>query len=300
MDTFDFEGQYADALRRILDEGVRSVNRTGTDTLAIHHQYIYIRDVDTRFPILNGKKMFPKMALKEVLWMLMGRTDTEWLNERGVTYWDEWATVPHGSLHTIGRSYGCQFRDFNGYDQLKKLLKDMREDPVSRRLIISLWNASDLPYMALPPCMYDYHFECTPVTGGYQVYLHAKLRSNDAFLGAPYDFMFCAWLLRVICGYLNATGTDVYTPADIFYTADNFHMYVNHKEQVEEYLGNVDADIDGCIGYKRQAYLPAPGRDDGITDIDSYLAFIDAHMKDVHVDKNAKHEYRAIQAPIAV
>ena len=250
--NYNFEAAYADSFRRINEKGVLSHNRTGIDTKAVQHQYFYLPSVNNNFPILRGKKVYPKMALKELLWMMMGRTDVQWLHDHKVTYWDEWV-LEDG---TIGRAYGYQYRNFNGVDQLQELIKSMAFNPTSRRHILSLWNCNDLDKMALPPCLYDYHFSCVPIDEfEYRIDMHARARSNDSFLGVPYDFMFCAWFVNLLAIYLNnfAGSKNTYTVGDIHYTADDYHMYVNHEEAVKQYLANVDEDT--CSKYEQQCML---------------------------------------------
>lgn len=240
------EYQYADSLKVIKEHGIETNNRTGINTKAIQHQYFYIKDVKNNFPILRGKKVYPKMALKELLWMMQGRTDIQWLHDHKVTYWDEWV-LEDG---TIGRSYGYQYRNFNGIDQLAELVDGMINNPTSRRHIINLWNASDLDKMALPPCMYDYHFSCVPsITDEYdfKVDMHTRARSNDSFLGVPYDFMFCGWFLNLIVLYINLKSDKKYIVGDIHYTADDYHMYINHNDAVDKYLENVHENFGNVI-----------------------------------------------------
>ena len=332
-----FEYQYAQSLNRLLTEGVECENRTGINTRVVQHQYFYIPNITENFPILRGKKLWPKMALKECLWMLMGKNDLKWLNDRKVTYWNEWSlteeTIDKFDLDaewigTIGKSYGYQYRNFNGFDQVKALVENMKKDPMGRRHIINLWNSADLHQMALPPCMYDFHFECTPVhriTNNnsqvhqqvandiyYIVDLHAHVRSNDSFLGAPYDFMFCGWLLNIICNYLNhlgdgRDGSIYYKPNDIHYTADNYHLYINHIDAAKQYLANVDENLSGIIDIPS---IIAPCFLDDFyhhieqpLTIDEYLEMLDNNMKYINIQLQAPqgiHEYGPIKAEIAV
>lgn len=247
-----FEYQYARALNRILEEGVRCHNRTGIDTFAVNHQTFVFENINNYFPIIRGKKVFPLMPLKEMLWMLHGRTDVQWLQDRGVNYWNEWAD----ENGTIGKSYGYQYRNFNGIDQFQQLLERMKKDPMGRRHIISLWNINDLNEMNLPPCIHEFNFSCVPVEktaypleyDSYNVDLHVHCRSNDSFLGAPYDFMQVAWLLNIVCLYLNSELQKwQYQPRNIYYIADNWHLYENHIEQAKQYLSNVQENKEYCI-----------------------------------------------------
>ena len=240
----NFEYQYADALKNCIENGVYSPNRTGIATYAIQHQYLFLEDVQNNFPNVKGKKVYPKMALKELMWMLNGRTDTKWLEERGVNYWNPWAN----NEGTIGKSYGYQFRNFNGVDIFANAILTLSRNPESRRNIINLWNHKDIDEMTLPPCFYDFHFECIPhstelIEGenfqNYFVDLHVKQRSADSFIGTPYDMMFISWFLFVMCEFGNYFGNKnlfSFKPRNIHYTMDNFHIYENHLPAVAEYL----------------------------------------------------------------
>lgn len=301
------DDDYKESLFKILKSGVWKENRTGIDTIAIQHQYFYMPDVMNRFPILRAKKMYPKMALKELIWMLLGRTDVQWLRDRKVTYWDEWE-LPDG---TIGRSYGYQYRNFNGVDQLAELLNSMNNDPLGRRHIISLWNSADLNKMALPPCMYDYHFSCVPndKEREYKVVLHAHLRSNDSFLGAPYDFMFCAFFVILICDYLNRISNNHYIPGDVHYTADDYHLYVNHLKQVAEYAHNYHEDKECAVSTLSKCILNLPSNEEMMQimnsnsfDIDTYLNYIGNHTDNIKVvyEEEPEFKYGPIKADIAI
>lgn len=258
----NFEYYYADALQRVFANGVLCHNRTGIDTKSVQHQAFVIKDACFSFPILRGKKVYPYMALKELIWMLMGRTDVKWLNEHGVTYWDKWA-LEDG---TIGKSYGYQYRKFGDVDQVKTLVNDIVKDPMSRRHIVNLWNAADLKDMALPPCQYDYHFCCIPnreSPGDYYIDLHAHMRSADSFLGVPYNFMFSSFFLLIVANYCSfyceqneIWNTELgdgklfprnYVPRNVYTTCDDFHMYVNHEDAVKQYLANVEENKDDII-----------------------------------------------------
>lgn len=304
----NFERQYCDSLKRIFNEGIRMENRTGIDTLMVQHQYFHI---ETRkgFPMLKGKKVFPKMALKELLWMLQGRTDVKWLNKHGVTYWNEWTN----NEGTIGRSYGYQYRNFNGIDQLKIMLQEMVKNPFGRRHILNLWNVSDLDKMELPPCMYSYHFEIYPQRNNNNVLLvnlHSSIRSNDSFLGAPYDFMFCAWLLRFVVDYLNVTNKDdkkTFIDNDIHYTADNYHLYVNHINQAEQYVKNVEENKFNIIDSVTTIDIPRYTYN-GLQydDIDLFIEHWIENIKNIVVYKpiycgdEIDFEYPQIKADIAI
>ncbi len=299
-----FERQYADSLKRVLNEGVKCHNRTGVDAYTVQHQDFIIEDIMNNFPGIKGKKVYPLMALKEILWMCHGRTDVKWLQDRGVTYWDEWAQEDG----TIGKSYGYQYRNFNGIDQLQKLINDMIEYPESRRLILNLWNVNELDEMALAPCVYDFNFNCFNTGDNhYDVNLHVHVRSNDAFLGVPYDFMYAAWFLHIICKYISMYSQWRFNPKNIYYTADNYHIYVNHIDQVKEYLKNTEENKDDILSIPIQLLgdCVLDTRIMGKMSFDEYLdkyEFVATKNKIVKLVpvKDLTFEYGPIKAPVAV
>lgn len=242
IDDINYEEQYANSLKRILSKGIKQSNRTGIDTYVVQHQYFHLKDVANNFPALRGKKIFPKLALKELFWFLCGRTDLKFLHDVNVHYWDEWEIKEGEWKGTVGKTYGWQFRNFNGIDQLEESIRLFINDPLSRRNIISLWNVNDLRLMALAPCVYDYHFECTPIEENkFFIDLHVRSRSEDSFLGCPYDFCSSAWFLNIMCDILNLAQSDkTFKARDVHFTCDNYHIYENHIEQVKQYLENFE------------------------------------------------------------
>lgn len=307
-----FEKQYAESIERILNHGIRKTNRTGIDTISVEHQYFHVKNVNSNFPRIKGKMVYPKLALKELIWMLKGRTDAAWLHKHNVHYWDKWFIKcgDNDDLGTIGKSYGYQYRNFNGYDQLRAAIVDMIDNPESRRIIINLWNFNDLPDMVLPPCMYDYHFSLIPVGGlifgtTYKVNLHAHIRSNDSFLGCPYDVMFCAWFLHVICKYLkNFKPNNEYIPNDVHYTADDYHLYTNHIEQAEQYLKNVEDNKFGIIDTRCKIIDETKIYDKCL---ETYLDKIEDNFPNIKISGNfdqygqeISFKYNKINAPVAV
>lgn len=316
----NFERQYAESIENLLKNGIRKTNRTGIDTISIEHQYFHIQNINDNFPRIKGKMVYPKLALKELIWMLKGRTDAEWLNKHNVHYWDEWMKPNKDGQLTIGKSYGYQYRDFNGIDQVKQAIDDMLNNPESRRIIINLWNQADLKDMTLPPCMYDYHFSLVPINNvQYKVNLHAHIRSNDSFLGCPYDVMFCAWFIYIICKYLNRIVCEnKYIPNDIHYTADDYHLYTNHIEQAEQYLKNVEENKFGIIDSNCKIFddikfaenefriINSKGERIGsvIFDknlyINNYLDLIEENFDKLKATNDIDFKYPKIQANVAV
>lgn len=313
-DTDLFEIQYAKAINNVINNGVLTHNRTGIDTLSIQHQYFKLDVRDFELPLLKGKKVYPYMSLKEVLWMLQGRTDIKWLNDHGVTYWDEWK-LKDG---TIGKSYGYQYRNFNGVDQIQKLVNDIIHNPESRRLIVSLWNPADMDQMALPPCEFEYHFSCIPINNQkyeeYDVDLHCRMRSADSFLGVPYNFLFSAYFLFLICNYCtnsfdnrdkNGYRKKFYNPRYIHLTCDDFHIYTNHINQAKQYLMNVKENKNHIIDSEVECFIK-PNIDENhniFESIDKYLKAVSDDLKThelIHIHKWQEDVYGPIKADIAV
>lgn len=235
-----FEEQYAISLLNILENGTLSGDRTGTGTKRIQSQQITI-DLEKEFPILLGKKVNFRNALIEMIWIMSGRNDNKFLKDNGVNYWDSWVK-PDG---TFGPIYGVQMRNFLGIDQLVDTIYTLIKDPDSRRLVISLWNPKDNPQMALTCCHHDYQLSSfVNNEGERQLDLHTKQRSSDSFVGVPYDLMlFSVYLLFVS----EITGIKV---GKIHTTNADYHMYVNHEKQVNQYLNNYFEDKKGLIHSK--------------------------------------------------
>lgn len=213
--------QYQDLLRRILDEGVVKDDRTGTGTKSVFgHQMRF--DLSEGFPLLTTKKLHLKSIIYELLWFLRGDTNVRYLNEHGVSIWDEWAG-PDGSL---GHIYGYQWRSWPDYrggsiDQIEEAVRLIRTQPDSRRIIVSAWNVADLPAMNLPPCHLLFQFY---VADG-RLSLGLYQRSADTFLGVPFNIASYALLLTMmaqVCGL---------EPGEFVHTTGDTHLYLNHLEQ---------------------------------------------------------------------
>ncbi len=218
---------YLDLMRRILDEGVRQTDRTGTGTLSIFgHQMRF--DLARGFPLLTTKKLHLRSILIELLWFLKGDTNVRWLQENRVSIWDEWAD-PGGEL---GPVYGKQWRrwetaDGRELDQIQALIDLIRRDPGSRRQIVTAWNPGDIGRMALPPCHLMFQ---TYVADG-RLSLQMYQRSADVFLGVPFNIASYALLTHML-----AQQCDL-EPGDFVWTGGDCHLYVNHLEQAREQLG---------------------------------------------------------------
>ena len=213
--------QYHDLLERILADGVEKHDRTGTGTLSIFgHQMRF--DLTTGFPLTTTKKLHLKSIVHELLWFLAGDTNVRYLNENGVTIWDEWADE-HGEL---GPVYGRQWRswpapDGGAIDQIANVVAAIRRNPNSRRLIVTAWNPADVDRMALPPCHCLFQFYVANGRLSCQLYQ----RSADAFLGVPFNIASYALLTLMVA---QVTG---YAPGEFIHTLGDAHLYLNHLEQ---------------------------------------------------------------------
>ena len=218
--------QYHNLLRLVLEEGVARSDRTGTGTLSIFGGQARF-DLRERFPLLTTKKLHLKSIIYELLWFLRGETNVRYLNEHGVTIWDEWADE-NGNL---GRVYGAQWRDWRGangirVDQIDKIISEIREKPSSRRLIVSAWNPAEIDEMALPPCHVLFQFYVNDGELSCQLYQ----RSADLFLGVPFNIASYSLLTMMMAQVCNLA------PGDFVHTFGDLHLYQNHLEQAREQL----------------------------------------------------------------
>jgi thymidylate synthase len=211
---------YLDLLSRILDTGVAKSDRTGTGTLSIFgHQMRF--DLADGFPLVTTKKLHMKSIVYELLWFLRGDTNVRYLQEHGVSIWDDWAD-PSGEL---GPVYGRQWRSWptpNGghIDQITQVVEEIRRNPDSRRLIVSAWNVADIPDMALAPCHALFQFYVADGRLSCQLYQ----RSADAFLGVPFNIASYALLTLMVA---QVTGN---RPGEFIHTFGDAHLYTNHLD----------------------------------------------------------------------
>lgn len=215
--------QYLDLLNRIVTEGVHKSDRTGTGTISVFgHQMRF--DLKDGFPLLTTKKLHLKSIIYELLWFLRGDTNVKYLQEHGVRIWNEWADED-GDL---GHIYGYQWRswpDYNGgyIDQIAKVVDDIKNNPDSRRIIVSSWNVADLDNMNLPPCHLLFQFYVADGRLSLQLYQ----RSADTFLGVPFNIASYALLLMMMA---QVTGLE---PGEFVHTTGDTHIYLDHIEQVK-------------------------------------------------------------------
>ncbi len=214
--------QYLDLLQRVLHEGVRKEDRTGTGTISVFgHQSRYA--LSDGFPLMKTKKIHLKSVIYELLWFLQGDTNVKYLQEHGVRIWNEWADE-NGNLGPI---YGHQWRswpDYNGghIDQIAQAVETIKNNPDSRRIMVSAWNVADIPNMKLPPCHALFQFYVADGKLSLQLYQ----RSADIFLGVPFNIASYALLLKMMA---QVTGLQ---EGDFIHTLGDAHIYLNHLEQV--------------------------------------------------------------------
>lgn len=218
--------QYLDLLRHVLDKGVDKSDRTGTGTVSTFG-YQLRHDLADGFPLLTTKKIHLKSVIYELLWFLKGDTNVRYLQENGVRIWNEWAD-PDGSL---GHIYGYQWRSWPDYegghiDQIAEVVDTIKNNPDSRRIIVSAWNVGDIKNMNLPPCHAFFQFYVAEGRLSLQLYQ----RSADSFLGVPFNIASYSLLLLMmaqVCGL---------KPGEFIHTFGDLHIYKNHLEQVQEQL----------------------------------------------------------------
>lgn len=217
---------YLDLLQDILDNGSAKEDRTGTGTVSVFGRQLRI-DLKEGFPLLTTKKLHVKSIVHELLWFLSGSTNVGYLQENGVTIWDEWADE-NGDL---GRVYGAQWRtwqapDGQAIDQIENVITQIRNNPDSRRHLVSAWNPAEVEGMALPPCHYAFQFY---VANG-RLSCMFQMRSVDTFLGLPFNLASYALLTHMVaeqCGL---------EPGELVWTGGDVHIYSNHLEQVKRQL----------------------------------------------------------------
>ena len=222
--------QYEDFMRHVHTTGAAKTDRTGTGTRSVFGYQMRF-DLNEGFPLVTTKKVYVRAIIQELLWFLTGSSNNNWLQERGVTIWDEWAK-PDGDL---GPVYGVQWRswpmpDGGHIDQIAEVIKTLKTNPDSRRMIVSAWNVAELDKMALMPCHALFQFYVAPTAvPGQRARLSCQLyqRSADIFLGVPFNIASYALLTHMVA---QQCDLDV---GDFIWTGGDCHIYSNHHEQVE-------------------------------------------------------------------
>src|SRR5438094_1502707 len=262
--------QYHDLMERILADGAEKRDRTGTGTLSVFgHQMRF--DLARGFPLTTTKKLHLKSIINELLWFLAGDTNVKYLNEHGVTIWDEWAD----ESGELGPVYGRQWRswptaDGGVIDQIANVVSAIRRNPESRRLIVTAWNPADVDKMALPPCHCLFQFYAAKGRLSCQLYQ----RSADVFLGVPFNIASYALLTLMVA---QVTGL---APGEFIHTFGDAHLYLTHLEQVREQLS------------REPRALPRLRLNPAVRDLDAF------RFEDFTLEAYDPHP--AIRAPVAV
>jgi thymidylate synthase len=218
--------QYLELMRHVKEHGTRKGDRTGVGTASVFGYQMRF-DLNDGFPAVTTKKLHLRSIIHELLWFLNGDSNVRYLQDNGVSIWDEWA----GEDGDLGPIYGVQWRSWpapngNSIDQIGRLLRQLKESPNSRRHIVSAWNVADIESMALPPCHCLFQFYVADGRLSCQLYQ----RSADIFLGVPFNIASYAMLTMMIA---QVTG---YSPGDFIHTLGDAHLYLNHLEQAERQL----------------------------------------------------------------
>jgi thymidylate synthase len=235
--------QYLALMREVLEHGARKEDRTGTGTLSLFGRQMRF-DLAEGFPVVTTKKLHLKSIIHELLWFLQGATNVRYLRENGVTIWDEWAD----SEGNLGPVYGFQWRswpapDGKSIDQIAEVVREIRRNPDSRRLIVSAWNVADIPHMALAPCHALFQFYVVDRKLSCQLYQ----RSADFFLGVPFNIASYALLTHMIAEQCDlGVGEFIWTGGDC-------HLYLNHLEQVRIQLAREPLPLPRLVIKRRPA-----------------------------------------------
>ena len=237
--------QYEDFMRHVFEHGVTKADRTGTGTRSVFgHQMRF--DLNEGFPLVTTKKVHVKSIIYELLWFLQGSSNNHWLRERGVTIWDEWARAD-GDL---GPVYGVQWRswptpDGGHIDQIAEVVKQLKTNPDSRRIIVSAWNVADLSKMALMPCHAFFQFYVADGKLSCQLYQ----RSADIFLGVPFNIASYALLTHMLAQQCELQV------GDFVWTGGDCHIYSNHFDQVREQLSRAPRPYPTLVIKRRPASI---------------------------------------------
>ncbi len=240
-----FMRQYLEFMRHVRDHGTKKTDRTGTGTVSVFGYQMRF-DLNEGFPLVTTKKLHLKSIVHELIWFLAGSTNIKYLKDNGVSIWDDWADA-NGDL---GPVYGSQWRnwptpDGQHIDQIQQLIDQIKNNPDSRRLIVSAWNVADIPQMKLPPCHALFQFYVADGKLSCQLYQ----RSADIFLGVPFNIASYALLTHMIA---QQTGLGV---GDFIWTGGDCHLYSNHMEQVDLQLSRPPLPLPQLVIQRQPASI---------------------------------------------
>lgn len=237
--------QYLDYLQHVLTNGTPREDRTGVGTIGVFGYQMRF-DLASGFPLVTTKKIHLRSVIYELLWFLKGKTNIKYLNENGITIWDEWATDA-GELGPVYPAQWTSWKDYDGntINQIAEVVEQIKTNPTSRRLIVSAWNVGDLPKMALPPCHLLFQFYVADGKLSCQLYQ----RSADSFLGVPFNIASYALLTQMIA---QQCDLDV---GEFVWTGGDCHIYQNHLEQVKLQLSRKPFPLPQLIIKRRPASI---------------------------------------------
>lgn len=227
---------YLNLLTQVTTNGEACENRTGIITYSLFGQQ-WKHDMDEGFPLLTTKRIFLKSVIHELLWILSGSTNIQYLKDAGVKIWDAWAKE-NGE---VGRIYGAQLRywkSINGVnDQFADLIKLLKKEPNTRRAVISYWQPGEIHQMQLPPCHYTWQVRIL----NFKLHMHVVMRSADIFLGVPFDIAHYAFLLHILCDLLR------YAPGTLTFSFGDLHLYGNHLDQAFKQINRPPTKLPQCF-----------------------------------------------------
>lgn len=245
-----YDLQHLHLIQKIRRDGTVSSDRTGTGTMKLFGQNIYIDASDGYLPLFRGRMISARIAFEEMMWMLRGETDVAKLQEKNIKIWDgnttREALDSYGKHHikenTIGKGYGHQFRNFNGVDQLWEVISEIKKNPNGRRHVINLWNPADFNDMVLHPCHLLYEFMVQDDV----INIHQHIRSNDVVLGQPFNIIFATMFLGLVAKLLN------YKMGTVWQSITDAHVYSNHFDGVDKLFSEIEGREDEWISLMRK------------------------------------------------
>lgn len=255
------EQEYLNSLKRCLECQIIP-NRTDTPAYTSLFETLKFDLSNNTFPLFTTKRVALRSVFYELMWFLRGDQDISWLKSHGVPIWDgnttrnalDKAGLYEAPIGYVGPAYGCQWRSFGmrGVDQIKNVIRSLREEPLSRRHIVCAWNPLDISHMALPPCHYSFQFICSPLGESYELSCVVNMRSADAPLGVPFNVASYSLLTYIVAGIL------AYTPGKLILACSNYHIYTTHVQAVREQISRAPRTFPK-IRFSQALYNLDPG-----------------------------------------